>query len=302
MKKEMRIISFVFFLILINIISASVESTEAANRLEFGHVIVLENVSLDKEYLSPGEEGTLSVKLKNNANERIYDVRINITLPSGLYFLNGLSQIKLLHIEANETVLLESKIIASPTVSEGVYSCEITTLYNNHNAVIRQDEDSFTLFVRSPPKIFAQISSSEINKDNNIGEIKINFVNNDLGNVRFLTVELKQSKEFEIISNDIEYIGDLDSDDIESVEFRIKARRGDKINLPVKITYKDSLNKNYSEDISLELILRSKKDLGLSSGLSAFSLFIILLIIGGLSYWGYKKYKNKKYISPHKSL
>jgi len=181
-----------------------------------------------------------------------------------------------------------------PNIGEGVYTPGITVEYVNHIGEERQDVGEIGLAVKGAPKIFAKIDSTEIHSKNKIGEVSITFVNNDIADLKFLTVELLESEDYKIINSNKEYVGDLDSDDFESVDFRLKIEtRKDKLPLPLKLTYTDALNNKKIEEIETTLTIFSAKELGLESGNSA-GIFITIIIVGGVGYWYYKKRKKKK--------
>ncbi|MBT4135704.1 hypothetical protein HOD75_04180 [archaeon] len=94
------------------------------------------------------------------------------------------------------------------------------------------------------------------------------------------------------------YIGDIDSDDFDSVKFKIRFNNDarDRVNIPVTIIYKDSVNKNYIEgfeilvdvydrDEAIKLGLIQKNNFGLY-----FGIIVGLIIV----YFGYKKFRKWK--------
>lgn len=92
-------------------------------------------------------------------------------------------------------------------------------------------------------------------------ELSIKVINKGLGDVKFLEVESVNSINFDFISSKKVYIGDLDSDDFDTVSFKIflKEDISDKINFPIKIKYSDSLNKEYSENLNLLINVYTKE-------------------------------------------
>jgi hypothetical protein len=295
MKKEMKILGLLSILVLFLVIAqVSALDDDRERRINFGHVMIIEKIEMSPEYIAPGESGIITVTLRNNANEELTDVRVQLDLPEELKFLNSVSKSKVGKIYSGEIVDLTFDVISTPDANEGMYNSTITVDYVNHIGDERQDSDGFgVLVIKSEPKIFAKIDSSEIYKGSDTGEVTITFVNNHLANLKFLTVELLDSEEYKIISANKEYVGDLDSDDFESVDFRLKIDNEKMIPLKLKLSYMDALNKEYSEDMVIDFNVMSASELGVSSNGTSRSIFGVI-ILGIVGYYFYKRYKKKK--------
>jgi hypothetical protein len=295
---KMKIKSFVIivsFLFLIGQISAVVPTLNYENRLDFGHVLVIRNISTVPETLIPGEPSILKMIVENTGNQFVNDIVITFNSTDEIYLINDISKRKIPRLYPNEFKEIYFDIIALPNAAEGVYKPKIIADYVNHVGEERQDAGEIGLAVKALPGIFAKIDSTEIYKGNNLGAVTIKFVNNGMGDAKFLTVEILESKDYEVISSNTEYIGDLDSDDFESVNFRIKINNEKNTNLLLKINYKDSLNKDYSKDFKLPFKIRDAKELGIkTNGTSTIIIVILIIIIA--SYFIYKRYKKKKKI------
>ena len=297
MKKEMKIIgllSIIIGLFLIANVSAVLGTSEYTNRLEFGHVIIIKNISTSPESLIPGEGSVLKMVIENTAASFVNDVVITFNSTGEIVLINDFSREKIARLESGESRVVEFDIIVLPNVGEGVYTPKITIDYVNRIGEERQDVGEIGLAVKGAPKIFVKIDSTEIHSKNKIGEVSITFVNDDIADLKFLTVELLESEDYKIINSNKEYVGDLDSDDFESVDFRLKIEtRKDKIVLPLKLTYTDALNNKKTEKIETTLTIFSAKELGLETG-NSVGIFIGIIIIGGVGYWYYNKRKKKK--------
>ncbi|MBU0957201.1 MAG: hypothetical protein KKF56_00135 [Nanoarchaeota archaeon] len=294
-KTNLLLISVILFLLLVLQVSAlaSTDENERSDRLDFGHVLNVKSVTMDPPFIPQGGSANLTLLLENNANFIIKDVRIDIDLPSQIAFNNDISQKKIVKMESGEMRIVYYNVIALPSAIEGIYESELTINYLNNMGTERQDNSTFSIMIKSTPNIVVKIDKSEVYKGSNVGEVTIKFINNGLANIKLLTVKLLESEDFEIIESNVNYIGDLDSDDFETVGFRIKEISGNsQINLPLEIQYKDALNNNYLETINVPLKLEKASDLGLGNGNSTIIWIIIFIII--IAAWiFYKRYKNK---------
>jgi hypothetical protein len=295
MKKEMKILGIFSILILVLVITQiSALDNVKERRIEFGHVMIIEEIKMGPEFIAPGESGTINIRIRNNANEELTDVRVELNLPDEIKFLNSVSTKKIGKIYSNEVVDLTFEVISMPESDEGMYNATIVVDYLNHIGDERQDNDEFgILVIKSEPKIFIKIDSTEIYEGSDMGEVSLTFVNNNLANLKFLTVELLESENYKILSANKEYVGDLDSDDFESVDFRLSVENKKVIPLKLKLSYMDALNNKYEEEMEVELNIMSASELGIKkNGSSGILLFIVILGIAG--YYFYKRYKKKK--------
>lgn len=289
MKKEF-IIGVILLLSLVGSIYALDEDRQT--RLEFGHVVFINSVNTDPSTIVPGNPANLNIIVENTGKKFVSDVRVNLDLPENIVLFNDVSQKKILRLESGISQDTIFKIMASPDADEGIYKVNLTVDYVSHIGEERQDEYDIGIVVKSSPNIFVKIDDVGVYKGNEIGEITVTFVNNDLANIRFLTIELLESEDYNLLSPSREYIGDLDSDDFESVNFKLKVK-SDQITLPLKITYKDALNEDYSDDIELSFEVKTQKELGIKNN-NTTSIIVIIIIIALVGYFIYRRIKKKK--------
>jgi len=297
-NREVMITGVILGLLLIASVSALQENED--DRTNFGHSIRINSINTPD--LAPGESGLLNISIKNNGGYKITDLRAKLTLPSSLYFLDDIDEVRVSEIKSEEIKEISYRVIASPTASEGIYSGILKIKYiNNFLAnyvnVGQEKEDNYTfgIVIKSKPSLFVQIDSLDIYKEKMNGEVSLKFVNNGTSDIKFLTVTLENSENYEIISSDKYYIGDLDSDDYQSVVFDIKVKNKlEKVMLPLKISYRDSLNKYYSETVNAEFQIRKGSEIGKGNGMSTSSILLILVILAIVGYVSYKKFFKKK--------
>ena len=263
-------------------------------RLSFGHVILVSDLSTNPTTIEPGVPAIFSGAIKNTGDSSVNDIRVWLSLPSEIGFFNDVSQKKISRLLTDETGSIEFNLIALPGTSEGVYKANLTVDYLDHVGEERQDSYTISLIVKSKPKMFVQVEDSNVYKGNLLGEITLKFINNDVADIKFLTVELKESEDYEIISPKIVYIGDLDSDDFESIDYKIKSnKKSGEIFIPLKITYKDSLNNPLSDEMGAVLTLYDGTDLGKAQNNNVRNAVIFLIVVG-IVYYFYRRWKRKK--------
>jgi len=281
--------------LIMNISAAEPLDNYRVERLNFGHVMKIKNVSTTPSDLIPGQSGNLDLTIENTAAFEILDIRMQINLPEEIFFLEDISKKKLARLSSGQSSKLNYNIIISPEAEEGVYEVVVTTDYVDHVGEERQDNDTFGVIIKSAPKLFIKVEGPTLRSQGDVGEITLTFVNNDIGNIKFLTAGLLESEAYDVISTNKEYIGDLDSDDFESIDFKIRLNTKEKeVPLRLNLDYKDALNKDYSQEIEVNLNILTAKEAGEATR-GIWSNLIWVIIIIGIGYWIYKKkIKNKK--------
>jgi len=292
MKKLVWVLGILVIVSLIVQVSALDE--ERQDRLDFGYVLVVKDIYTKPSYIVPGNDGLLIVKIENKANFPIFDIRVDVNLSDEIAFFHDVSKRRISRIEAGEQITLKFKIVPLPTTSEGIYEATTDIYYINHVATERQETDTFGIVVKADPKIFAQVEKSEIYQGKNTGKVTVKFINNEVADIKFLTVELLDTEDYKILSPSIEYIGDLDSDDFESVDFNLALdTKESSVNLPLKISYKDSLNNDYSEELSVQLDILTADEFGVKSN-GKYTIAIVVIIVLIIIYFVYRRWKRKK--------
>lgn len=302
MKRGAILSLITFGIIVLFIFQVHALNNSRITEISSGYVMIIEKIEMQPEFIAPGQSGIIKIALKNNVNFDLTDVRVQLSLPDEIKFLNSVSRQKVDKIGAGEIVFLEFDVISRPDATEGMYNATITVDYlsrlngeNPASLTLFKESDNFgILVIKGEPKIFAKIDATTIYKGKDIGEITIMFVNNNLANLKFLTVKLLESEDYKIISADTEYIGDLDSDDFESVDFKLNIETKKKIvPLKVEMSYKDAMNKEYTENIELNFNLLTASELGVKKS-NTGPIVIVLILLVGAGYYFYKRYRKKK--------
>ena len=233
----------------------------------------------------PGSEINAVVTLKNMVNVLMKEIEVDLDLSGDVPFtpigsttkktLNSLNSgeehdfIFDISVDADA----ESKVHKIPLIIK--YSDEFSKNYTI---------DTITGFkVATRPKLDYSIDSSEVYSSGKNGNVVIKVVNSGLADVKFLNVELLKTEDYEIISVPNVYLGNLESDDYETAEFKIYANSRKEVPLKLKVNYKDAFNEDYETEEKLMLPLYSSSELikyGLSGngGVSTSISYLILVI------------------------
>ena len=277
-------------------------------------ILSISDVVVDKERVAPGEEVEVDLKLKNMADSTLKDVNIKLNfieieqtttgfqasvLPISPIGSSDEKTIKIVEGGVEESV--KFNLIVDSSAESTVYKIPVTITYNDMQGINYTKDTIISLVVGSEPDLAVTIDSSTAQMPGSVGDVVVKFVNKGFSEIKFLYVTLEENGDFEIISPSESYLGNVDSDDYESAEYRVyvSSKAKDKITLPLTIEYKDTNNNHYTKKLNLENRIYSSREakmFGIAKGSSAwgFIVLVVIVVAGLLIYRRYKKKKNKK--------
>lgn len=264
-------------------------------------ILAVRDIVSEPKEIAPGQAASVDISFENMANSLIKDIRIKLDLGGKPLAPIGSSNEKaLLYLEPGEKANMKFSLIAEGSADAGVYQIPLLLNYVDEAGTKYTKNHTIGLIVGSAPDLSIVIDSTTINQGGVNGEATIKFVNKGATDLKFLNVKLKQSDDYIIKSLDEVYVGNIDSDDYESIDFSlfVNPTKKSEIELPLYIEYKDANNKEYSRDLSLQIKLYNSaeaKKLGLKKSNSFVGLAVIVVIVGaGLFFYVRHKRKRKK--------
>lgn len=214
--------------------------------------LTIDSVAIADE-IKPGKTTRITIGLDNDADVDVDDVSITLNLEDVPFApFDSASEFSIEEIEEDDTEYAEFEIIALNNAQAGIYKIPVTITYD-------QDGDDKTkrslisIVVDSKPEIAASVDDSLIlkGKDN---EFFVEITNKGLSDAKFVEIEIGLGQ-YEILGGNKHYIGDIDSDDFDSVKINafIDKKVGNVINMPVTVIYRDDLNNEYRDTINVNL-------------------------------------------------
>ncbi len=260
---------------------------------------------VESKEVSPGEITTLKIKLKNEADSYLRDVNIKLNVSGSIFLpINSTEDRKIYLIGSKEEKIADFDLLVSPNAECGPYKILTYISYYDSAGVYYTKTNYVTLIVTAEPEITVNIDESGILTAGQTGIVSLNIINKGLMDLKFLTISLKPDG-YEILSPPDVYVGALDSDDYDTIDFRIHTpENGKELPLKIELVYKDANNKMYSDEHIVNLRLYTQEELTNynlvpdTTGTTNTIIFIILLFVG---YWVYKKLKKSSYFSSKKS-
>ncbi|NJL43750.1 MAG: hypothetical protein HC945_00275, partial [Nitrosarchaeum sp.] len=216
---------------------------------------------------SLGKSAEVAITVTNLADSRLRDiaVRLNTERTVGStttelpFTSRGTSlEQRVDELLADETHTFTFRIIAEPNAASDVYKVPITVTFSDERENDYTYSDEAGLIISAPPVLDAYIDSMDIYSDKRTGSITFKFVNKGLSEIKLLNIELLPTDNYELLSGaDHIYIGNVDSDDFDTQSISIRAET-DTLEIPVKITYKDSLNNDHVIETTITRALVSQ--------------------------------------------
>ncbi len=271
-------------------------------------ILSIVSVVSDPETIEPGKMANLKIKIKNEADSAIKNVKIKwtpLTITSGttsiveLPFtpIGSTNEKTVYLLKPKEVVEVDFKMMVSPDAESKYYKVQLLVDYEDELGTDFSIDNVMGLIVGHSPKVTVALEKSEITQAKQKGEVSIRFVNKDVMDIKFVNVELKENDCYTILSPAQDYLGNIDSDDFETASFELYVKNSDCVQLPVEINYKDANNNEYNQEVSLSLPLYTDEEaieFGLKQKQSIVGPFITLLIVIGGLFWYFRRKKNKK--------
>ncbi len=246
-------------------------------------ILTITGVSTE-EPLRAGSVTNLNVEVTNYGGSTLQDIRVNLNL-EGIPFapVEGSNEQVISRLGAGEVAVAPFKIIADPTADAAYYKTGVTIDFLDDSGNKYTSNSTIGLLVYNPPQFNVALESSAITTPSSNGEIVLSISNIGVGEIKFLTVSLKDSEEYRVISTPNVYVGNLEADDFETAQFTIKAKADDAGEIPVTavLTYKDVLNNEFTEERTVKLPTYSSgeaRELGLT--VAGGNFFMAYLTIG----------------------
>ena len=224
--------------------------------------ISISSISSSPEQIAPGQTATISLEIENNLNDDAENIQIALdflsnNIPIAPHLSSSEQTIE--EIKEDKEEFLEFDIIVLPEAKSGVYKIPVKISYEINN---KRDEKTglISILVNAEPKITISAESALIKGEES--QVIIRIINDGLTDVKFISVEAINPPRAKINSKTYEYIGNLDSDDFDTIEYSIFTEENapSQITIPLIINYKDSSNKDFTKTESIKLPVYTKKE------------------------------------------
>ncbi|MGM5484352.1 MAG: PLDc N-terminal domain-containing protein [Nanobdellota archaeon] len=228
---------------------------------EQNYLISIDDVETQPEKATPGKPLDLTMTFKNMASSEIKDVTASLDLSEVPFSPKSSVDEKVFGlIRPRDSVEAEFKLSTDASAESKVHKVPVTITYHDRKGKKYTKEFNLGVEVFNEPEYTLNIEDSEIYRSGQKGNIVFSLSNTGSGEIKYLTLDLKDTEDYEIISSEKVYIGNIESDGFDTANFDIYADT-EKEQLPVKIgvTYKDNYNQEYSDEKVLNIDLHNRE-------------------------------------------
>ncbi len=266
--------------------------------------IVIEETKTEPERVPPGESADVTIKLTNNGNTDIEDVTVMLNLQNTTEIapLKTSNELVIKDLPAGESQEVTFSLIVAPDAAVKVYKIPVKLSYEDQRNNKYERSSYISIVVDAEPEYVLNIEENEVFLEDQAGNVVVSLSNIGVANLNYATLRLEEGEYYTVLSSDTVYLGNLESDDYETAQFKIYASEyTEELPLNFRLVYKDGFNQNYDEYITVTTKMftgREARKYGLvENGTGMFT--IMLLIAAGIAGWYFwKKYRtnnnNKK--------
>ena len=262
-------------------------------------ILSVENILMGKETFEPGSKNNVKIMLSNKADSILRDVKAKLDLGNLPFVpLGSTNEKSAYQIGAREGYEFDFSLLTNPDADSGYYQVPLKITYSDNLGKSYTTNGTIGFIVGAKPEISVTIDESEIFEAEKSGAIVFKVVNKGVTNLKFVNLKMMPSNDYTILSNDEVYLGNIDSDDFETADFKLflKKTKNKIVKMPLVIEYKDANNNNFRQNFELNLNLYTAseaKKFGLKQGNGYVGVLIVLIIVGaGLFY--YIRHRKKK--------
>lgn len=263
----------------------------------FASALTISSVSTSPNKVEPGKNIEVFINVENEADDKITDISIALRLDNVPFApSDSSSEISFDEIKSDKSKEAEFELIALNDAKSGIYKIPVEIKYTE-DTQLKVRNALIGITISSEPILGASIEDNLLLKGQE-NELTIKIVNKGLSDIKFLEVETESSTYYSTLSSKNIYIGDIDSDDFDTARFRIYFRETvpSRINFPVTLVYKNTLNKEYTETFNLDLNVYSREkaiELGLLK--QSYTLYYIIgIVVLIIIYIIYRKIKKSR--------
>src|SRR3989338_2735056 len=259
-------------------------------------------ITISPSIVEPGEAANLTMVIENSGSEQVKETKVKLdfsdaSLPFAPF--GSSNEISVGEIVGQSSKSVTFSIIAKPDAAAGLYKLPILLNFKDLDDNKLNKTAVTGVRIGSTPDILTILESSDVTQKTGSGTVSIRLVNKGLTDLRFLVITLPSSENIEVISSEQIYLGEVESDDFETADFRINVKKSEKgkVTLPLKIQFRDSANQQYEKEIPLNLRLLSDAEasqLGLKTGGNfAWLLILGVVLVAGI-YWFFLRKRKRK--------
>ncbi len=277
---------FVFCILLLSLSSVS--------------AISIKDVSSSPLQVEPGGTASITIEIENTFEKDVFNLNVKLDLSESPFAPYQSSSEKFVEeLLEGDDEKFTYRLIVLPSTSSGIYKVPVQINYEDEdgNTSIKTELISITVNAEPELKISVEEPSALIRGRENSFSLKI--INSGLADVKFVYFSVGNMNGISFLSEKEQYIGDIDSDDYDSLDYQVYLDENAQsiINLPITLKFRDATNKEFTQIKTVTLRTYSLKEaqtLGLAKKPNYILGIIIVIIVVGIFIRSFQKRRKKK--------
>ncbi|MEW6062869.1 MAG: hypothetical protein AB1571_00655 [Nanoarchaeota archaeon] len=205
----------------------------------------ISSVKSEPEKLVPGESSSVKINVRNKASYSLKNVNLKLDFSNSPFApINSVGEKNIDEISDESSEEVTFTIITLADAKTGVYKVPLFITYFDEFGRAYNESSIISLIVGAEPNLEISIEENKLVVERP-STISLKLINNGLSDVKFLSIRLEPG-DYEILSNENLYIGNIDSDDYENIEFKLNPKNQN-IVIPLTLIFKDANNEDYTK-------------------------------------------------------
>ena len=252
-----------------------------------GKTIDFDKIKTTPERIIPGQPATLSITLKNSAKAALNDIRMKINTSAPLSIIGSTNEKRITNLLPGQEKTITFEIITASDAASKAYQFPLEIEYFDDTGEKFTRSNIISIIVEAKTEYILSLESNTPLIYGSRQPITLSLSNVAPSNLRFLTLEVKDTEGIQVIANPSRYLGNLEPDDFETAEFEIfipscTFNCKEEIMLETLLTFKDDFNNEIKEIKQIPLKVYTKRqaqEVGLIDGGNILKYLIIVLLI-----------------------
>jgi hypothetical protein len=274
-----------------NHLKARVQEEGSANWVDRDLVITVKgrssalsivSATTSPEPIPPGSPATLTLIVRNIGDTRLRNVDVSLDLRGLSLAPTTSSNSKTIDMLAGgQEATFTFDVITYPDATPKASQLPLTITYQDEQGNTKNQSETIGIVIGAKPELLVYFEKVDVRVKTLEGPVIIKFVNKGLSQIKLLQMTVLQNNDVKVTSESPTlYVGNIDPDDYQSSQVTLKLSK-ESVKVPISVSYRDALNQEYQETITLDLAAHNGTS---SGGLGWWTVIIVLLVVGG-SVW-----------------
>jgi len=222
--------------------------------ISFTSAVVLNSV--DSTDILPGGVSRIAIEIENVFSDDVTDLTVSLDLTNLPFTPIGSSEDSVDELEEEEEEDFLFQVKAANDIAPGDYKIPYTVKYEKEG-IERVRTGTIGIKVISKTELSFSVESED-NIVGKQGKISLKIINSGFGDIRFVSVRIIP-EDYTLLSDSIDYIGTVDSDDFETATFDV-IFNGKDIRFIALVEYKDFENNKILDNVNLPVTVYTTEE------------------------------------------